>query len=114
MLDVRQGRARAKGQARPDGDIRAGPLIDAGVDGGARADHKFVRSGGRASDRIERVLLFLTPAALLAASSGWSRHRPNGFNAVMVQNRNRLARGSVQIDREAAIDQEPVPCCREG
>jgi len=32
-------------QVRPDGDIRADRRTDAGVDGGARADHNRFRSG---------------------------------------------------------------------
>ena len=55
---MRKQAEKKQEQVRPDGDIRADRRTDAGVDGGARADHNRFRSGDLGPPVDDAAFLF--------------------------------------------------------
>src|SRR5919198_2985696 len=81
---------RKQEQVRPDADIRADRRTDAGVDGGARADHI---SSFRRQNAPGGFTAFSFPSVCgsCGRSSGWSRQATNGFKGPARRNRRGFA-----------------------
>jgi hypothetical protein len=92
--------AREKEQVRPNADIRADRRTDAGVDGGARADHisSFRRRNAPAEFTAFSVA---SVCGSCGRSSGWSRQATNGFKGPARRNRRGFAPRSMVIQRKA-------------